>query len=74
MPYQLVTSDLIAPDYQVQDQDGNVIAVFVCPMSRPEIDGKTVLDAAKLFVNIANLVERQKARKLNESNQSTMAR
>jgi hypothetical protein len=64
-PYKLVTSDDIAPDYQIQDDQGNVIAVFVCPMSRQEIDGKTVLDSAKLFVKIANMTEKNKKKNKN---------
>jgi len=64
-PYKLVTSDDIAPDYQIQDDQGNVIAVFVCPMSRQEIDGKTVLDSAKLFVKIANMTEKNRKKNKN---------
>ena len=64
-PYKLVTSDDIAPDYQIHDDQGNVIAVFVCPMSRQEIDGKTVLDSAKLFVKIANMTEKNKKKNKN---------
>jgi hypothetical protein len=65
-PYKLVTSDDIAPDYQIQDDQGNVIAVFVCPMASPAIDGKTVLDSAKLYVKIANIVEKNNKKKRNK--------
>jgi hypothetical protein len=34
-------------------------------MSRQEIDGKTVLDSAELFVKIANMTEKNKKKNKN---------